>query len=190
MKSSTHFSLHLIGFGTKILRFFFLVLLIWNDYILEPNYKILFITSKTFLWPFLFQIRNLAPHLRFVFECFLLVEISQKSKISLNYFWGVSKRLFLTNFDQTCFLNTIGNWSPKWNIGPILHNIAAKMSFYCYQRYWGGPPKFWSSVLFYGTPTIMFYSFFKKEFSETWGLCCSMGPNFSRKICQKFDRFS
>ena len=51
----------------------------------------------------------------------------------------------------------------------------------------GGPPKFLPSVAFYGTPTINVLLHFCNANS---GLCCSMEPNFSRKICQKFDTFS
>ena len=54
----------------------------------------------------------------------------------------------------------------------------------------GGPLKFWPSVLFYGTPIIDVLLHFKKGFSEIRDLCCSRGPNFTRKICRKFDTFS
>ena len=32
-----------------------------------------------------------------------------------------------------------------------------------------------------GPQDIMFYCIFNKEFSEIWGLCCSMGPYFFEK---------
>lgn len=51
---------------------------------------------------------------------------------------------------------------------------------------WGeSPPKFWPSGLFYGTPTKNAWLNFKKEFSEIWGLCCFVRPNFSRKNLTK-----
>ena len=55
---------------------------------------------------------------------------------------------------------------------------------------WGGVPQNFGRVCCsMGPQQLIFYSFFKKEFSEIWGLCCSMGPNFFRKFCQKFEKF-
>ena len=51
------------------------------------------------------------------------------------------------------------------------------------------PPNFGRVCYSMGAQQLMF-CIFKKVFSEIWGLCCFMGPDFSREICQKFDIFS
>ena len=55
----------------------------------------------------------------------------------------------------------------------------------------GGVPKNFDRVCCsIGPQQVMLYCIFKKEFLKIWGLYCSMGLIFFRKICQKFDRFS
>ena len=57
----------------------------------------------------------------------------------------------------------------------------------------GVPQNFGRVCCSMGPQQLIFYSFFKKEFSEIWGLCCSMGPNFFEnfaKNSKNFQKFS
>ena len=54
----------------------------------------------------------------------------------------------------------------------------------------GVPQNFCRVCCSMGPQQLMFYSIFKKEFSEIFGWSCSIGPNiFWKKNCQKFDTF-
>ena len=53
------------------------------------------------------------------------------------------------------------------------------------QRYSWGPLNFGRMCCSMGPQQFMFYCIFKREFSESWGLCCSMGPDFPRKNLPK-----
>ena len=73
------------------------------------------------------------------------------------------------------------SWKCLLNIQCLHWNIGCQLGIFLK----GGPQKFCPSVLFYDTPTINVLLHFKREFSEIWGLYCSMAANFSRKNLPK-----